>query len=142
MSMKPIYPPRPRLALALSAETGGSQKPMCIFRRIVEWFRRSTVRADIGPIRHVIVLMLENHSFDQMLGSFKSVFPDLEGVDPANPGINRDNDGRVYPQAATTATSVTHDPMHELANVLHQLEKRQRRLRARLLGGVSCYDPG
>lgn len=74
------------------------------------------------PIKHVVVLMLENHSFDQMLGSFRSVFPDLEGVDPARPGSNRDKDGMTYSQAATTATSVLHDPMHELANVLHQLE--------------------
>jgi phospholipase C len=31
------------------------------------------------PIRHVVVLMLENHAFDQMLGAFRSLFPDLEG---------------------------------------------------------------
>ena len=74
------------------------------------------------PIKHVVVLMLENHSFDQMLGSFRAVFPDLEGVDPANPGSNRDKDGMAYSQAVTTATAVQHDPMHELANVLHQLE--------------------
>jgi phospholipase C len=66
--------------------------------------------------------MLENHSFDQMLGSFQAIFPDLEGVDPANPGSNKDSDGTVYSQAVTTATSVINDPMHELANVLHQLE--------------------
>jgi phospholipase C len=74
------------------------------------------------PIKHVVVLMLENHSFDQMLGAFQDVFPDLEGVNPANPGSNEDNDGMTYSQATTTATSVSHDPMHELANVLRQLE--------------------
>ena len=26
------------------------------------------------PIKHVVVLMLENHSLDQMLGAFRSVF--------------------------------------------------------------------
>lgn len=74
------------------------------------------------PIKHVVVLMLENHSFDQMLGAFRSEFPDLEGVDPANPGTNRDKDGKDYPQAVTAATFVQHDPIHELDNVLHQLE--------------------
>ena len=74
------------------------------------------------PIRHVVVLMLENHSFDQMLGAFQSVFSDLEGVDPASPRSNRDKDGMTYSQAVTTAASVLNDPMHELANVLHQLE--------------------
>jgi phospholipase C len=73
------------------------------------------------PIKHVVVLMLENHSFDQMLGALQEEFPDLEGVDPANPGTNED-DGTTYSQAVTTATTVQNDPMHELANVLHQLE--------------------
>jgi phospholipase C len=74
------------------------------------------------PIKHVVVLMLENHSFDQMLGAFRSLFPDLDGVDPANPCTNRDKDGTPYSQAVTTATSVRHDPKHELDNVLRQLE--------------------
>src|SRR6266849_6489192 len=76
----------------------------------------------MDPIKHVVVLMLENHSFDQMLGAFHAVFPDLEGVDPANPAGNQDKDGATYFQAPTTATSVSPDPMHELANVLNQLE--------------------
>jgi phospholipase C len=74
------------------------------------------------PIKHIVVLMLENHSFDQMLGSFRSVFPDVEGVDPAHPIGNQDDQGRVYAQAATTAVSVSPDPMHDLANVSTQLE--------------------
>lgn len=74
------------------------------------------------PIKHVVVLMLENHSFDKMLGAIRSEIPDLEGVDPANPGTNRDKDGRDYSQAVTAATSVQHDPIHELDNVLRQLE--------------------
>ncbi|HLJ92988.1 MAG TPA: alkaline phosphatase family protein [Gemmataceae bacterium] len=74
------------------------------------------------PIGHVIVLMLENHSFDQMLGGFQTVFSDLEGVDPAHPRSNPDKDGKPYWQAPTTASSVAPDPMHELANVLRQLE--------------------
>ena len=74
------------------------------------------------PIKHVVVLMLENHSFDQMLGALKAEFPDLEGVDPTNLRCNQDNQGVVYAQAATTATSVKDDPMHELDNVLRQLQ--------------------
>jgi phospholipase C len=74
------------------------------------------------PIKHVVVLMLENHPFDQMLGSFQSVFPEVEGVDPDNPNSNQDKDGTDYSQAETTATSIKDDPMHELVNVLHQLE--------------------
>src|SRR5579872_3172264 len=74
------------------------------------------------PIKHVVVLMLENHSFDQMVGALRSELPDLEGVDPAKPATNRDKDRKDYFQAVTTATSVQPDPMHELDNVLRQLE--------------------
>jgi phospholipase C len=74
------------------------------------------------PIEHVVVLMLENHSFDQMLGGLKAVIPDVDGVDPAAPGQNTDADGKTYAQVETTATSIKDDPKHDLEYVLHQLE--------------------
>lgn len=74
------------------------------------------------PIKHVVVLMLENHSFDQMLGWLKQVYPDIEGIDPGNPRSNPDKDDNPYLQAPTTATSVSPDPIHETPNVLGQLE--------------------
>jgi phospholipase C len=95
---------------------------MCLFRKLREWFWRQTVVASADPIKHVVVLMLENHSFDQMLGSFQGILPELEGVDPTNPRSNDDADGTVYKQALTTQTSVSPDPMHELANVLNQID--------------------
>lgn len=44
----------------------------------------------IDPIRHVVVLMLENRSFDHMLGGLASLVPGLDGVDPTAPGSNID----------------------------------------------------
>jgi phospholipase C len=73
------------------------------------------------PIKHVVVLMLENHSFDQMLGGLTSIIPEIDGVDPAAPGRNTD-DGRVYSQQPTTEITVADDPKHEIENVLHQME--------------------
>lgn len=73
------------------------------------------------PIRHVVVLILENHSFDQMLGCFKQVYPAMEGVDPANLRQNQDRDGR-YTQAPTTERIMFLDPDHEVAAVARQLE--------------------
>src|SRR5882757_7571583 len=73
------------------------------------------------PIRHVVVLILENHSFDQMLGCFKKVYPTLEGVDPMNPRQNKDHDGRSYTQAATTERMMFLDPHHEVKHVADQL---------------------
>jgi phospholipase C len=73
------------------------------------------------PIRHVVVLILENHSFDQMLGCLKQVHPELEGVDPINLRQNQDPEGRSYAQAATTERIMFLDPHHEVDHVTRQL---------------------
>jgi len=76
------------------------------------------------PIEHVIVLMLENRSFDQMLGSLQSVFPEVAGIDAANPRSEPD-----YPdtherivQQPIEGREIDPDPMHELENVILQLD--------------------
>lgn len=76
------------------------------------------------PIKHVVVLMMENHSFDQMLGSLTKSCPGLDGVDAANPKTNPDYpDGtHLIRQAPTTLTSINLDPAHEFVNVNHQLD--------------------
>ncbi|MCB9169987.1 MAG: hypothetical protein H6594_06505 [Flavobacteriales bacterium] len=75
------------------------------------------------PIRHVVVLMLENRSFDQMLGSLKQRFPDLDGIDPDHPGVNLDDDGNSYEQRphAEFQLPLHVDPKHEFKNVQRQL---------------------
>src|SRR5512144_290317 len=42
------------------------------------------------PIRHVVVLMLENRSFDQMLGDLRRINPEIDGIDRAHPHANHD----------------------------------------------------
>jgi len=71
------------------------------------------------PIKHVVVLMLENRSFDHILGAIKQVYPTLEGIDPARPGTNSWQ-GRLYPQIPGAARSGVTDPKHDYANVLGQ----------------------
>ena len=73
------------------------------------------------PIQHVVVLMLENHSFDQMLGCLQSVYPDLEGIDSAIQRYNMDNQGTKFFQTAITATQIRLDPSHNCQNVATQL---------------------
>lgn len=74
------------------------------------------------PIEHVVVLMLENHSFDEMLGCMKQVYPALEGVDPAHPATNPDYpSGPPVKQLPKTARTITDDPQHDLDNVLRQI---------------------
>ena len=72
----------------------------------------------IDPIKHVIVLMLENRSFDQMLGC---LFPRIDGVDPNNPGENSDAAGTPYRQQPIPASSFPFDPAHEWENVMEQI---------------------
>jgi phospholipase C len=77
----------------------------------------------VDPIEHVVVLILENHSFDQMLGALQAVYPMLDGIEQAAPPrINTDREGRVYEQAPMEDTAVDPDPRHELAHVLRQIE--------------------
>jgi len=59
----------------------------------------------VDPIRHVVVLMMENHSFDQMLGSLSSVYKDLDGIDPSNLRTNPDypDPSKVFPSGGNKA---------------------------------------
>jgi hypothetical protein len=53
------------------------------------------------PIKHVILLLLENRSFDEMLGCFREKYPELEGIDPLNLRSNTDDSGRSFQQQVT-----------------------------------------
>jgi len=75
----------------------------------------------IDPIRHVVAVVLENHSFDQMLGCLKAIYPDLEGVDPGNLRTNVDDKGKPFRQSPTTERQMLLDPHHEVAHVATQL---------------------
>jgi phospholipase C len=79
------------------------------------------------PIEHIVVLMLENNSFDRMLGCFKSVYPRLEGPNPpgANPFTNPDyqNPHQLFAQLPDAQHTVAADPGHDLDDVLRQIDK-------------------
>jgi phospholipase C len=70
------------------------------------------------PIKHVIVLMLENRSFDHMLGGLG---PELgfEGI-PKDPPSN--SDGLIdYVQGLGASRVLRFDPRHDVADVMQQL---------------------
>jgi phospholipase C len=75
----------------------------------------------IDKIEHVVVLILENHSFDQMLGCMKAVYPDLEGINPNNLGSNLDDKGTRFFQKETEERQMKFDPRHEVEHVAAQL---------------------
>lgn len=77
----------------------------------------------VDPIRHVVLLMLENHSFDQMLGALQSEYHELDGVDieSSSSRFNLDLSGKRVFQAPTIEQQLERDPKHETANVLTQI---------------------
>jgi phospholipase C len=91
---------------------------MCVLRGLRSRLRRWFSSSSNGPIKHVVVLMFENHSFDQMLGCCRNV----NGVDPDHLRSNKDSSGREYFQRASNDPIVKPDPMHELEHVLNQIK--------------------
>jgi N-acetylmuramoyl-L-alanine amidase len=106
----------------------GSLKPGATVAAAAAQPRRRTARAaaraaaDDG-IKHVVVLMLENRSFDHMLGSLRAIYPALDGIDPDNPNSNVDPEepDQPYFQKPTSKTAIEHDPKHEACNVDRQI---------------------
>jgi phospholipase C len=76
-------------------------------------------------IEHVVLLMLENHSFDQMLGSLQEIYPALDGVNEVSAAtrfnLRLDGTTRVY-QKPTTERQMKFDPHHEQINALAHLQ--------------------
>ena len=76
----------------------------------------------IDPIKHVVVLMLENRSFDHMLGCMQDVYPNLDGIAAGNPPrTNMDSSGNLFPQAPGATRTLENDPYHEYTDVLSQI---------------------
>jgi phospholipase C len=79
-------------------------------------------RPEDDPIKHVVVVMLENRSFDQMLGALQAVHPDLDGAETNGPPrANADVDGQLIEQRPVADPRMQGDPKHELPNALNQL---------------------
>jgi phospholipase C len=76
---------------------------------------------NLDKVDHVIVVMLENRSFDQILG-YLSLQGGRSDVDCLQPGFANEFEGRRYPvhQLATTATNV--DPDHSGSGIDQQVD--------------------
>lgn len=75
------------------------------------------------PIQHVIVLMMENRSFDHLLGDATKIYPVLEGI-PQTSNKYRNvssSSARVYEQKNNAAAKIGKDVPHEHIEVLQQM---------------------
>lgn len=89
------------------------------------------------PIRHIVVLMLENRSFDHMLGDATKIYPDLEGIPQSGPKYrNTSASGKHYEQEPIASRVLAKDPPHEFGDVKKQIGDST----TRLMGGfVDAY---
>ncbi|HEY7004395.1 MAG TPA: alkaline phosphatase family protein [Gaiellaceae bacterium] len=78
--------------------------------------------AALDEIEHIVVLMLENRSFDHMLG-YLSLEPGGLGVDGLRAGMTNEHEGRSYPifRLEQTAFTKAQDPCHSGECVDHQV---------------------
>ena len=72
------------------------------------------------PIKHVIVMMKENRSFDHLLGQLHATVPAVEAIPGgfANPGP----DGGPVAPFHQTSTCISHDPNHQWAAMHEQVD--------------------
>ncbi|CAB3784605.1 alkaline phosphatase family protein [Paraburkholderia caffeinilytica] len=72
-------------------------------------------------IEHVVLLLMENHSFDQMLGCLDEVHTGLDGIRNAASKSNDDGKGNTFFPKATQERQMRHDPDHGHEAVLAQI---------------------
>lgn len=77
--------------------------------------------AAVDPIKHVVVLMLENQSFDRVLGGMSRINPQIEGVRDQKPYTNSGEGGQPVEQAARHDYVIARDLDHEHEAVLQQI---------------------
>jgi phospholipase C len=67
--------------------------------------------ANLEKVDHVVVVMLEDRSFDRMLGYLSLIGrrPDVDGL---RPGLANEHLGRTYPVHHLGTTAVAMDPDH------------------------------
>ncbi len=73
------------------------------------------------PIKHVVVLMMENRSFDHMLGGMRVVDPNVEGIDPDKPFFNTKTDGTKFEQQPIAKWVMSRDLDHEHEGAMAEL---------------------
>src|SRR5260370_8289080 len=94
----------------------------------------------IEQIQHIIVLMLENRSFDHILGCFQQIYPELNGIDPGVPHRTNPNiRNEPVEQAAGAERVLANDPKHETLPDLLFLQLRNSKNSGFVLGFAVNY---
>ena len=76
--------------------------------------------ANLEKVDHVVVLMLENRSFDHMLG-YLSLMGGRPEIDGLRPGLANRDQGRTYPVHHLAGTALEMDPDHSASAIDQQV---------------------
>ena len=76
--------------------------------------------ANLEKVDHVVVLMLENRSFDHMLG-YLSLIGGRPEIDGLRPGLANQDQGRTYPVHHLAGTALEMDPDHSASAIDQQV---------------------
>jgi phospholipase C len=79
-----------------------------------------TCTANLDKVDHVVVVMLENRSFDHLLG-YLSLHGGRQDIDGLHPGLVNEHDGRTYPIHHLASTAVDVDPDHSSPAIDRQI---------------------
>jgi phospholipase C len=91
-------------------------------------------------VEHIIVLMLENRSFDHFFGAV----PHVDGVDPNHPRSNLVAPGsaNAYQQDPDAVRKMKPDPRHETKNVLRQIKPKALDRMGGFVNDFAIEEPG
>jgi phospholipase C len=76
--------------------------------------------ANLAKIDHIVILMLENRSFDHMLG-YLSLEGGRDDIDGLREELANDHEGRSYPVRHLKTTAIPDDPDHSARSVDRQV---------------------
>ena len=76
--------------------------------------------ANLAKVDHVVVVMLENRSFDHMLG-YLSLSGRRPAIDGLRPGLANQYQGRTYPVHHLAVTALGMDPDHSAGAIDQQI---------------------
>jgi phospholipase C len=83
--------------------------------------RRRALENLTTKVDHIVVIMLENRSFDHMLG-YLSLEGGRDDVDGLRPGMSNSHNGQVYEPFHLTDTIFEEDPRHTTFSISQQVE--------------------
>jgi phospholipase C len=95
------------------------------------------------PIEHIVILMLENRSFDHMLGFLKKTKPEINGCLPGEPGCSNPDDplseNPTYTSVDDTAVYSQADPSHSISGTTEQIYGSSTGTTANMSGFIKSY---